>query len=414
MASLGLGEVAEFPFVDPPQMTAVRAGLQLLDEIGAIRGGKLTQIGSKLARLPIDPRLGRMLLEAQRNGVISEVLVIVAALSVQDVRERPSEKRTEADAYHTRFTDPRSDFIAYLNVWRYLNVQQRDLSGSAFRRLCRAEYLNYLRYREWRDVVTQLRQVGRSLGANRIGIPSRKLIGEAGDVATAVRAFDRSKSDEIHKSLLVGLLSSLGSWDGGKRDYEGSRGSRFIIWPGSGLAKRHPSWVMAAELVETSRLFARTVAQIEPEWVEPLASHVVEPRSRIRTVLVNQAWRRHGPREGHAVRHDAADRQVLLSKVGTMEAHELARDMFIRHALVENQWRDNWHPFIKKNKAAIEEAREVSGAAACTVWWRTNGNLNSSLTNRYERHRFRRSFQCLVQEEQEPRRSCLSAFSSPR
>lgn len=359
MASLGLGEVAEFPFVDPPQMTAVRAGLQLLDEIGAIRGGKLTQIGSKLARLPIDPRLGRMLLEAQRNGVISEVLVIVAALSVQDVRERPSEKRTEADAYHTRFTDPRSDFIAYLNVWRYLNVQQRDLSGSAFRRLCRAEYLNYLRYREWRDVVTQLRQVGRSLGANRIGIPSRKLIGEAGDVATAVRAFDRSKSDEIHKSLLVGLLSSLGSWDERKRDYEGSRGSRFIIWPGSGLAKRHPSWVMAAELVETSRLFARTVAQIEPEWVEPLASHVMN------RVHSEPFW---STKLGAAMVHEKvmlygmtlfADRQVLLSKVGTMEAHELARDMFIRHALVENQWRDNWHPFIKKNKAAIEEAREV-------------------------------------------------------
>ncbi|WP_182353070.1 ATP-dependent RNA helicase HrpA [Flaviflexus huanghaiensis] len=359
MAALGLGEVADFPFVDPPQVTAVRAGLQLLDEIGAIKSGRLTQVGRKLAQLPIDPRLGRMLLEAQTNGVISEVLVIVAALSVQDVRERPSEKRVEADAYHERFTDPRSDFIAYLNVWRYLNVMERDLSGSAFRRLCRAEYLNYLRFREWRDVVLQLRQVGRSLGARRIGIPSPKLIDQAGDVVSAVRAFDRSKSEEIHKALLVGLLSSLGSWDERRRDYEGSRGSRFIIWPGSGLAKRHPSWVMAAELVETSRLFARTVAQIEPEWVEPLASHVMSK------VHSEPFW---STKHGAAMVHEKvmlygltliADRQVLLSKVGTIEAHELAREMFIRHALVENQWRDTWHPFIKANRKAIEEAREV-------------------------------------------------------
>ena len=359
MAALGLGDVAKFPFVDPPQITAVRAGLQLLDEIGAIRSGRLTAIGSKLARLPIDPRLGRMLLEAQRNGVVSEVLVIVAALSVQDVRERPAEKRPEADAYHDRFTDPHSDFIGYLNVWRYLNVMERDLSGSAFRRLCRAEYLNYLRFREWRDVVLQLRHVGRSLGANRIGIPSPRMIDEAGDVATAVRAFDRSKTEEIHKSLLVGLLSSLGSWDERKRDYEGSRGSRFIIWPGSGLAKRHPAWVMAAELVETSRLFARTVAQIEPEWVEPLASHVMnrvhsEPfwSTKLAAAMVHEKVMLYGMTL-------IADRQVLLSKVGTIRAHELAREMFIRHALVENQWRDNWHPFIAANKAAIEEAREV-------------------------------------------------------
>lgn len=359
MASLGLGDVAEFPFVDPPQMTAVRAGLQLLDEIGAMKTGRITRLGSKLARLPIDPRLGRMLLEAQRNGVVSEVLVIVAALSVQDVRERPAEKRAEADAFHARFTDPRSDFIGYLNVWRYLNVMQRDLSNSAFRRLCRNEYLNYLRFREWRDVVTQLRQMGRSLGAKRIGIPSLRLIDEAGDVATAVRAFDRSKSDEIHKSLLVGLLSSLGSWDEKRKDYEGSRGSRFIIWPGSGLAKRHPSWVMAAELVETSRLFARTVAQIEPEWVEPVASHVMN------RVHSEPFW---STKNGAAMVHEKvmlygmtviADREVLLSKVGTMAAYELARDMFIRHGLVQNQWRDNWHPFIKENKQAIEDAREV-------------------------------------------------------
>ena len=358
MTALGLGDVEEFPFVDPPQLSAIKAGLQLLYEIGALVDGRLTAIGTKLARLPIDPRLGRMLLEAQKNGVVSEVLIIVAALSVQDVRERPTEKRDEADRFHDRFTDGSSDFLAYLNLWRYLGVRQRDMSNSAFRRLCRSEYLNYLRYREWLDVVTQLKQMARSLGARRLALPSpREVAGR--DPATVVAGMDRKNSELIHRSLLVGLLSSLGSYDQRRRDYEGSRGSRFVIWPGSGLAKRTPSWVVAAELVETSRLFARTVASIRPEWVESLASHIAT------TVHSEPYW---SSKQGAAMVHEKvliygltliADRSVLLSKVGTESARDVAREMLIRRGLVDGDWRENWHPFMKKNAARLAEAKDI-------------------------------------------------------
>lgn len=358
MAALGLGEVEDFPFVDPPQRRAVRAGVQQLEEIGALRRGRLTKLGRKIARLPIDPRLARMLLEGQRNGVISEVLVIVAALSVQDVRERPAEKRGEADTYHARFIDPRSDFIAYLNLWRYLNLQSRELSGSAMRRTCRAEYLNYLRFREWRDVVTQLRQLTRSLGARRLGLPTKRMLAEAGDPASAARAFDRSKIDDIHRSLLPGMLSQLGSWDMRRKDYEGARGSRFVIWPGSGLSNKHPDWVMAAELVETSRLFARTVAQIRPEWIEEAAGHLLTYQHS------EPYW---SSKHGAAMVHEKvmlygltiiADRPVPLTKVGTADAHALAREILIRHGLVAQDWREHYD-FMTANTEALNEAREV-------------------------------------------------------
>lgn len=294
MASLGLGSVQDFPFLDAPERRAIRDGVQLLVEIGALRAEddgshSLTSIGRELARLPIDPRLGRMLLEGDANGCASEVLVIVAALAIQDVRERPLEHQAAADASHARFADPHSDFITYLNLWRYLHVQQRDLSGSAFRRLCRAEFLHYMRFREWRDVVQQLRQMARPLdvATHPIGIPSAADVIEAASVggiqdaaARAVVAYTQGANsvdaDEIHRSLLVGLLSNLGSWDETKREYQGARGTRFTVWPGSGLARSHPSWVMSAELVETSRLFARTVARIRPEWIEPLATRLIK------------------------------------------------------------------------------------------------------------------------------------------
>ncbi|MDO4260250.1 MAG: DUF3418 domain-containing protein [Actinomycetaceae bacterium] len=305
MAALGLGSVSDFPFLDPPDSRAVRDGIQLLVEIGALTideggarsrhgktaaaGPRLTAIGRDLARLPIDPRLGRMLIEADEHGCASEVLVIVAALSIQDVRERPLEHQQSADTAHARFTDPHSDFITYLNLWRYLGVQSRDLSGSQFRRMCRGEFLHYLRYREWRDVVTQLRQMARPLDLNvePIGLPSAGDIAEeahsGGILNAAARATVRYTSstnsvdaDDIHRSLLVGLLSNLGNWDEVKRDYQGARGTHFTIWPGSGLARSHPAWVMTAELVETSRLFARTVARIRPEWIEPLARSLVK------------------------------------------------------------------------------------------------------------------------------------------
>ena len=450
MASLGLGAVEDFPFLDAPDPRSVRDGIALLVEIGALsanergnprgRGApegrrhtladrasshyRLTPVGRDLARLPIDPRLGRMLLEAQRLGCASEVLVIVAALSIQDVRERPAEHQGAADASHARLADPHSDFITYLNLWRYLAVQARDLSGAAFRRLCRAEFFHYLRWREWRDVAGQLRQMARALGmsAGPVGEPSAADVVEAArfggtqDAAVrAVLAYGQGSAsvdaDQVHRSLLVGLLSYLGSWDETKRDYEGARGTHFTIWPGSGVSG-HPAWVMTAELVETSHLFARTVARIRPEWVEPAARGLVkrsysEPfwsvakgaamvRERVtlygltlaadREVLLGRlgetiideavaAPRSHAPRAGSlealAAGLVSASKDPLSS--GSFEprhfeelaatregmtARELAREMFIRNALVDGQWRER-HGFQRRNEALVEQAREV-------------------------------------------------------
>ena len=437
MASLGLGAVEDFPFLDAPDRRAVRDGVALLVEIGALAQDRetedaapassqyrLTGIGRDLARLPIDPRLGRMLLEAERLGCASEVLVIVAALSIQDVRERPAEHQGTADASHARLADPHSDFITYLNLWRYLAVQARDLSGSAFRRLCRAEFFHYLRWREWRDVVGQLRQMARALGigVGPVGEPSTGDVVEAaqfgGTQDAAVRAVltygqgpASVDADQVHRSLLVGLLSYLGSWDETKRDYEGARGTHFTIWPGSGVSG-HPAWVMTAELVETSRLFARTVARIRPEWVEPAARDLLkrsysEPfwsvakgaamvRERVtlygltlaadREVLLGRlgdlvideavaASRSHAPRAGSlealAAGLVSASKDPLSSgsfeprhfeelaaaREGTT-ARELAREMFIRNALVDGQWRER-HGFQRRNEALVEQAREV-------------------------------------------------------
>ena len=437
MASLGLGAVEDFPFLDAPDRRAVRDGVALLVEIGALAQDRenadaapassqyrLTSIGRDLARLPIDPRLGRMLLEAERLGCASEVLVIVAALSIQDVRERPAEHQGTADASHARLADPHSDFITYLNLWRYLAVQARDLSGSAFRRMCRAEFFHYLRWREWRDVVGQLRQMARALGigVGPVGEPSTGDVVEAAQFGGAQDAAVRAvlaygqgtasvDADQVHRSLLVGLLSYLGSWDETKRDYEGARGTHFTIWPGSGVSG-HPAWVMTAELVETSRLFARTVARIRPEWVEPAARGLLkrsysEPfwsvakgaamvRERVtlygltlaadREVLLGRlgdlvideavaASRSHAPRAGSlealAAGLVSASKDPLSSgsfeprhfeelaaaREGTT-ARELAREMFIRNALVDGQWRER-HGFQRRNEALVEQAREV-------------------------------------------------------
>ena len=374
MTALGLGDVARFPFVDPPDTRAIRDGITLLVEIGALeeRGGRhvLTPVGRQLATLPIDPRLGRMLLEAGRNGCATEALIIVAALSVQDLRERPAEAQQHADQLHRRFADPTSDFLAYLNLWRYLRVQQRDLSSSAFRRLCRAEFLNFLRWREWQDVVEQLRQLARPLGLTMHPVALPRPEATAGltpeAVAAAVVAVGRSadtpSADAVHRSLLVGLLSNLGTWDERRREYAGTRGSRFVIWPGSGLAKRQHEWVMAAELVETSRLFARTVARIDPDWIEPAASH-----------LVKRTWSEPywSARQGAAMVHEkvtlhgltvVADRVVPLTRIGTADAHALARELFIRHALVEGEWRTT-HRFWAENRRLLEEAGELEERA---------------------------------------------------
>ncbi|MEO6712700.1 MAG: ATP-dependent RNA helicase HrpA [Mycobacteriales bacterium] len=344
MTSLGLGDVGAFPFVDPPDRRNVRDGIQLLEELGAFEPGKtdprkqLTSIGRQLAQLPVDPRLARMVVEADRNGCVHEVLVIAAALSIQDPRERPLEKQQAADQSHARFADPTSDFLAFLNLWNYLHDQQRALSSSAFRRLCKAEFLHYLRMREWQDLYGQLRSAARGIGIH------------PGD--------ERATPQRVHVSVLAGLLSHIGMRDVEKKDYLGARGARFAVFPGSALYRKPPRFAMAAELVETSRLWGRIVARIEPEWVEPLAAHLV-------TRTYNEPhWE---ARHGAVVAYEkvtlygvplVSARKVTYSEVDP----ELCRELFIRHALVEGDWRTH-HAFFAHNRALLDEIEALEHRA---------------------------------------------------
>jgi ATP-dependent helicase HrpA len=374
MLSLGFGDISSFPFLTPPDSRGVKAAFDLLVELGAVRpstgsgtrgtgsgtggtgsgtggtdpgsGGtargadadspRLTELGRELSRLPIDPRFARMLVEARRTGVLADVLAIVSGMSIQDVRERPEDRREEADRFHARFTDPTSDFLSLLNLWNHLQEKQAELGSSAFRRMCRSEHLNYVRVREWADVHRQLSAL--------VGAP-RKATGGAAD------------PDELHKAILSGLLSHIGMLDertapkdssrgrsGGERsdraeqrrsaEYLGARGTRFAIFPGSGLKKKRPQAVMAAEVVETSRLFARTVAAIDPAWAEPLAGDLAKRR------LSEPHWSKAA---GAASAYEKVTlfgveivprRRVQLSRFD----RPFARELFLRHALVEGEW----------------------------------------------------------------------------
>ncbi|WP_157428322.1 ATP-dependent RNA helicase HrpA, partial [Agromyces salentinus] len=389
MASLGLGPIEEFPFLTPPDSRGIRDGLDLLRELGAIdddrgdragrderdrrdgradaaaaRGPQLTRIGRQLSRLPIEPRFARMVIESKAQGVSREVLAIVAGLTVQDPRERPLERREVADGFHARFVDPTSDFLSLLNLWNHLEAKQRELSGSAFRRMCKAEYLNYLRVREWQDLVRQLVRLAKPLGLH--------VAKEAGE----------PNGDGIHRALLAGLLSQIGLRDDSKTstgrggagsareserrgrrqqaEFIGARNARFVVFPGSALSKKPPAAIMSAELVETSRLFARTNAAIDPAWAEQLAGPLAkrsfsEPR-----------WER---RQGSAVADEkvtlfgvpiVAKRRILLGRVDPA----LARELFIRHALVEEDWDADRldrrvFGFVRANAALRRELGEV-------------------------------------------------------
>jgi ATP-dependent helicase HrpA len=340
MTALGLGDVGRFPFVDPPDQRNVRAGVQLLEELGAIDAGRLTSLGRQLVALPVDPRLARMVTEADRRGCLREVLVITAALSLQDPRERPAEQRPQADQKHARFKDETSDFLTWLNLWRYVRTQQRELSSSAFRRMCRAEYLNYLRIREWQELEAQLRQVAKQLDLT-VGKPA-----------------DEPDSDGIHQSLLAGLLSHIGLRDPEKRDYLGARNARFSIFPGSGLFRKQPQLVMAAELVETSRLYARVNAAIRPEWAEELGAHLVkrtysEPHwsKKRASVLAHERVTLYGVPL-------VADRLVSYGKVD----RAVSRELFIRHALVYGEWSTRQR-FMARNRELLEEVEELEHRA---------------------------------------------------
>jgi ATP-dependent helicase HrpA len=369
MVSLGLGDIARFPFVEPPDRRHVTAGVQLLEELGALQEGRLTKVGKRLARLPIDPRLGRMILEAERLGCVRDVLVIAAALSLQDPRERPAERRAQADQAHARFKHESSDFLTWLNVWRHVREQQRELSSSAFRRMCKREFLNYLRVREWQDFESQLRTVCREMKVD---------LGRARERGGGA-AYDE---DGIHQALLSGLLSHIGlleerdrvsrpagartSTTGGRqggegrgpREYLGARGARFAIFPGSVLKGRNPSFLMAGELVETGRLWARQNAAIKPEWAEQLGGDLVkrsysEPHwsKRRAAVMAHEKVTLYGVPL-------VADRLVNYGRIDA----GLARELFIRHALVYGEWHTRAR-FFAENRRLLEEAEELEHRA---------------------------------------------------
>ncbi|BCY12532.1 ATP-dependent RNA helicase HrpA [Actinoplanes sp. L3-i22] len=341
MTNLGLGDLGKFPFIDPPDKRNVTDGIKLLEELGALTAGKLTPMGRQLAQLPVDPRLARMVIEADKQECVAEVMVIAAALSIQDPRERPTEKQQQADEKHSRFVDKESDFFTYLNLWRYLREKQQELSGNQFRRLCRAEFLNYLRVREWQDIYTQLRSVVRTLDLN---------LKEDWDAGVAPQP--------VHTALLAGLLSHIGFKDPEKREYLGARGAKFAVFPGSVLFKRQPKWMMSAELVETSRLWARVNARIEPEWAEKLAPHLVkssysEPHwdRKMGAVMAFEKVMLYGlpivPR-----------RRVQYGRIDPV----VARELFIRHALVEGDW-ETHHKFFDSNRRLLRQMTEIENRA---------------------------------------------------
>ncbi|MDF2442509.1 MAG: ATP-dependent helicase HrpA, partial [Subtercola sp.] len=338
MISLGLGDIASFPFLQPPDSRGIKDGLDLLSELGAInapgassnRPGvpvvpTLSRVGRDLSRMPIEPRFARMVIESKNHGTSREVMAIVAGLTVQDPRERPLEKRQRADEFHARFNDPTSDFLTLLNLWNYVEEKQKELSSSAFRRLCKAEHLNYLRVREWQDVFRQLRQLSKPLDLV-IGEPS-------------------VDPDGIHRSLLAGLLSHIGLKDVAKKDYVGARQTRFSLFPGSALSKKQPNAVMSAELVETSRLFARMNASIDPAWAETLAGDLCK-RS-----YSEPHWEK---KQGAVVALESVTlfgvpivraRRVQFSRIDPV----YARELFIRHALVAGEW-ESQQAFDRANR----------------------------------------------------------------
>ncbi|MEU5365014.1 ATP-dependent RNA helicase HrpA [Streptomyces sp. NPDC005925] len=358
MTAAGLGEIEKFPFIDPPDHRNIRDGVQLLQELGALDPAqkdprkRLTDTGRKLAQLPVDPRLARMVLEADRNGCVREVMVVAAALSIQDPRERPADKQAQADQQHARFKDETSDFLAYLNLWRYIREQQKERGSSSFRRMCKQEYLNFLRIREWQDIYAQLRTVAKQMGIHLND--------------------DDAPAERIHVSLLAGLLSHIGMKDvkeskdsgpGGRKDsgrneYIGARNAKFAIFPGSALFKKPPRFVMSAELVETSRLWARVNARIEPEWVEPLAEHL------LKRTYSEPHWEKD---QAAVMAYEkvtlygvpiVAQRKVNYGRIDP----EASRELFIRNALVEGDWRTH-HKFFTDNRRLLTEVEELEHRA---------------------------------------------------
>jgi ATP-dependent helicase HrpA len=422
MASLGLGDIEAFPFIDPPDHRSIRDGIALLTELDALDPERantrkwLTPLGRQMAKLPVDPRYARMLIEADENNCLEEVMIIVAGLSVQDPRERPRDKQEQAADLHRRFADEESDFISYLNLWDHLAVARRERSRNQFRRLCRREYLNYNRVTEWQDIHTQLRQVTRELRFNHADRSRRRRR------PTVERNLDPDRRAAIHRSILAGLLSHIGlklerdakqvkrdrarkpRGGSNRAEFQGARNSRFMIAPGSTLTASAPRWVMAAELVETNRLWARIAAGVEVEWIESLAEHQA-------TYSYGDPWWEE--ERGAAMVTErvtlygltlVANRRVQLASVD----QRLARELFIHHAIVNGQWSAE-HRFITHNRQVLDdikalEARnrrrdllieakalfdfydqripaDVVGTAHFDAWWADESRTNPHLLN---------------------------------
>ncbi|RCX32147.1 ATP-dependent RNA helicase HrpA [Thioalbus denitrificans] len=345
MQALGLGDVERFPFLDAPDARAVNDGFRLLGELGALDGHRgLTPLGRQLARLPVDPRIGRMVLAGAERHCLEEVLIIASALSIQDPRERPLEAQQAADEAHKAFRHPESDFLGHVNLWRVYQEQKQHLSQNKLRRWCRDHFLSFLRMREWEDIHTQIFTLVREMGMRPNQVPA--------------------EYDAVHKALLSGLLDNValridggegeGAEKSGRRrpptQYQGARGTRLQIFPGSSLAARKPRWIVAAELVETQRVYARGVARVEPEWVEEVGAHLV------RRNLFDPHW------EKRPARVMAYERVSLYGLVlqpkrpvhyGPVAPDE-AREIFIRAALVRGDYRTDAE-FFAHNRALIEE-----------------------------------------------------------
>ena len=341
MLALGLGDMSRFPFVEAPDSRHIKDGLRLLEELGAINGSidgkhplRLTPLGRQLARVPLDPRLARMVLAAPQFGCLEEILIITSALSIQDPRERPMDKQQASDEKHRRFEDKDSDFQAFLNLWNYVQEQQQTLSQNQFRKQCQKEFLSYLRLREWQDIHYQVRQATRELSLT---------INQ-----------DAAPEQAIHSAILTGLLSHIGMKDGDKSEYIGARNARFMIFPGSGLFKKPPKWSMVAELTETSRLYGRTAARIQPEWIEPLAGHLLkrsysDPRwsKKAGAVLASEKVTLYGITI-------VADREVQYGDIDPV----ISRELFIRRALVEGDF-ETRHRFFAENRKLLAEVEAL-------------------------------------------------------
>ncbi|RBO96479.1 ATP-dependent RNA helicase HrpA [Nocardia puris] len=388
MTALGLGDIESFPFVEAPDGRAIRDGIALLEELGALARGEaeltLTPVGRDMAQLPVDPRMARMLVQAHRDGCLADVLVIVAALSIQDVRERPAEHQQAADEKHARFTVEGSDFLAYLRLWDYLTEQRKSLSSNQFRRMCRDEFLHYLRIREWQDLHGQLRTITKGLGWSAESSRTARDSGRRSDSETtsaatesvpaaagsgrAARGAGRGKpavsdglpwdSTAIHQSLLAGMLSHIGVREAESREFLGARNAKFMIFPGSSLAKKPPRWVMAAELVETSRLWGRMAAKVEPEWAERLAGDLVK------RTYSEPHW---SSKRGAARAYERVTLYGVPLVTGRPVDYgridpELSRELFLRHALVQGEWQTR-HEFFHRNRALLEDVADLEHRA---------------------------------------------------